>query len=776
MTDLLIAAAGDKAHDMMMTAATAIAMGAMLIVIARRLGIPAIVLLLCGGIMLGPDFWTRVAAPLLSGLAGHLGAGDDIINWLLHSHAPVQPEALGDGLLVIVSLAIGLILFEGGLTLDITGYREAPTMIKRLLSLGVVVTWFGTTLAIWWIFRLFEVEMSWKVAIISGSLVIVTGPTVIAPLLKRINITSKLHNILHWEGVLIDPLGVFIALLCYEWVSQQSGMNALLNLGIRVGVGLGVGVVGGFLLTTFVRRKLVPEEMVNVFSLGFAVAIFALAELARSETGLLSVTVAGFVFGLSSSSKLKQVKQFKAEITDLLIGMLFILLASRLEFDQFREFGWAGVLAVATVLLVIRPISIFLCSMGIEDMRTREKMLLSWIAPRGIVAASMASLVAINLGDRFVETFTYSVIIATIVLQGSTAGLFARMLGLKREKPRGWMIVGAHVFSRRLAEFITRSTTVPVILIDSGSRAVREARSEGLNAIVADARDISLADRLEFQGIGRVVALTDNEDLNARVCTNWAEVVGSGNVYRGDPSDRRGPGEAEQDEEEVQSGTVVLARLPRPSLLSGEIMRGDSTVIIVDHDAESPAPVPASSIPVLAIESDDDVQFDPDPDGTSGKMMYIHRRSDYLMRSIRPELITTLAAESLPDLFAKLVDRVVKVHPALPREETIDELLERESAFPTVLGHGVAVPHTYSKALDDRICALAQIPEGMIFGDEQGERVELVFLLLSPQGDPEGHLATLAEIARLVIRPDVRNRLMVATSPLEVIRIIREER
>ena len=188
----MLLASSDPAHAMMLTMTTAVAAGAMLVVIARRLSLPAIVLLLLGGVALGPT-----------------GMG------------LVEPARLGDGLRVIVSIAIGLILFEGGLTLDLQGYRSAPRMIKRLLTAGVLVTWLVTAAALWLVARL---EPGY--AVIAGSLVIVTGPTVIAPLLKRIRIRSKPHSILHWEGVLIDPVGVFVALMCFEWISEGGGQAA----------------------------------------------------------------------------------------------------------------------------------------------------------------------------------------------------------------------------------------------------------------------------------------------------------------------------------------------------------------------------------------------------------------------------------------------------------------------------------------------------------------------------------------------------------------------
>jgi NhaP-type Na+/H+ or K+/H+ antiporter/mannitol/fructose-specific phosphotransferase system IIA component (Ntr-type) len=689
----------------------------------------------------------------------------------------VQPDELGAGLRVIVSLAVGLILFEGGLTLEIEGYRSAPTMIKRLLTIGVLTTWLGGALVI-----MLVLDVAPRNALLAASLVIVTGPTVVAPLLRRIQVAPRLHGILHWEGVLIDPLGVFIALLCFEYVvSGESGLGVLGNLGARLAAGIGYGVAGGALITWLLRRKIVPEDMVNVFALAGAVLIFGLGEWTRPEAGLLSTTVAGFVFGLTGPVHVKQVRQFKADITDLLIGTLFILLSARLTLDQFADFGARGVLIVAIMMLVVRPVSVALCSWGL-DLSLRERAFLAWVAPRGIVAASMASLISISMAarpgaatdaGRLVESFTYSVIVATIVFQGLTAGPLARVLGLKRPEPVGWLIVGAHAVSRRLAWFLARAAQVPVLLVDTNTRAVREARAEKLAALAADARDVALQERPEFQGVGRVLALTDNEDLNVRLCQIWGEVLGPDRVFRGNPTGAepvRGDGADAR-----AAGRVVWPRCPKPSILSGEIQRREARLVEVEgrrRDLES------SGIPLAAV-IDGRLVIDPrealEQAGEASVIrgLYLERRADYLGRAVRPELVTTITAGSVPEMLRRMVDLVSALAPKLPAEEIHEELREREAAFPTALGHGVAVPHAFSSVITERLCAIARLPEGLDVGAADGEPVRLVFLLISPAGDPEGHLATLAEIARLVFDEHVRTRLIEAPSPTEVVRIVR---
>ncbi|MCP3906104.1 MAG: PTS transporter subunit EIIA [Planctomycetes bacterium] len=729
-------------HRVLLTMAAAIAGGVMLIVIARRLNLPGIVLLLLGGIIMGPE----------------------VLGW-------VDPHGLGGGLRVVVAMSVGLILFEGGLTLDVDGYRTAPAMIKRLLTVGVVITWLGTAAALHLVLGL-----ALPYAIVSASLVIVTGPTVIAPMLKRLRVNPKLHGILHWEGVLIDPIGVLIAVLCFEWIIGEKGSTgALVSLMLRVVAGLGIGVIGGLLIGFLVRRKVVGDETVNVFALGGAVLVFGLAELIQAEAGLLAVTAAGFIFAGSGAARVRDVRRFKGEITDLLIGTLFILLAARLDLEQFRTFGLGGAAVVAIVMVVIRPVSIIICSWGL-DLSGREKALLSWVAPRGIVAASMASLIAIEMerageGDigRFVESFTYSVIIATIVIQGLTAGPLVRLLGLERPQLRGWMIVGAHALGRRLASFLRRSANVPVVLVDSNNRAVHEARRDGAVAVAGDARDTALQDRVELQGVGNVLALTDNDDLNVRLCQIWGEIVGSERVFRCRASDVP----HREDDDEI-AGHLVWPDLPKPSLVSAELSRLEATTREGAGDA---AALRRFATPIATVTESGGLRLDvdqlgPDDPRPSGPTLFLRRTADYLRRTLRAELIGPSSATDLRSLFEELVTRAIALQPDLPRDSVVLDLLEREAAAPTAIGHGIAIPHAYCRQLDTRLCAVARLDEEVPFETPDGEPVRIVLMILSPQGDPEGHLATLAEIARILSDAETRAALADARSPAVIMRLL----
>lgn len=710
---------------MLVSVGLAFAAGIPLVTIARRIGLPPILLLTAAGVLIGPGVW-----------------GDAAL---------VDPADLGRGLEVLVALAVGLILFEGGLTLDRGVLREAPVVITRLLTVGVFVTLLVGTLAL-----VFLADRPWREALLGASLVVVTGPTVIGPLLKRVRLNERLHGILHWEGVVIDPIGVFVALLCFEIAisDQAGGWTAIVDLVVRVLGGSIIGIIGGRILLWLHRRDLVPPDLTNVFTLSVAVGVFTVAEAIQSEAGVLAATVAGYTLGFQRPERLRHLRAFKEEIVFLLIGALFILLAGRLDFERFESFGFGGLLAVLAMIFIARPLSILFCTWG-SDLGMNERAFLAWVAPRGIVAASMASLFALALersnpdGGGFVETFTWSVILATILLQATTAGPLAGLLGLRRKHPKGWIIVGAHSLGRRIAQFATTQAKVPVLLIDQNKRAIREARAEGLIAIEQDARRPELAERADFARYGNLLALTDNEDLNVRLCDIWTDMLGQANVWRwgGEKSD---------------GGTRFAGRLPRPGLVSAELERGDAK-FVVDPNEHGAGMYRIASV----LDEAMDLSI---PEEGSLLGLHLIREADYFRQSFLPDGFGALDSRGIEDILNELVNRLVQARPELNREEILADLLSREQLNPTFVGDGVCIPHTHARGLDERVCVLGIAPEGTTYGPHQ---VRLVFLLISPTGDPEAHLATLAEIGRTCLDASIRKALMDAKSGTEALGVIR---
>ncbi len=698
----------------------AVGAGCLLTVLSRRLQLPTIVLLLGGGFALGAE-------------------GLGVLN----------PNELGEYLPMIVSLAVGLILFEGGLTLDLKDFTQTSPVIKRLLSVGVLVTWLGAAATA---FLVFDISPSF--ALLMGSLIIVTGPTVIVPLLRRIRVHQKLGSILHWEGVLIDSIGVFIAILCFEWVVEGGGTVALPNFLIRIVSGVGLGVLGGYLIYGAMRNGWIPDNIINAFALASAMLIFGLTELVKPEAGLLSVTIAGLIVGLKKPRQIREVKAFKAEITDLLIGMLFLLLVSRLQIEQFIEFfriggGWV----LFSVILVIRPLSVALSSFG-TPLNLREKALLSWVAPRGVVAASMASLFALSLASKenpvgdpaLLESFVYSVICATVLIQGFSSGLVARALKLQRPAPNDWVIIGAHYFGRELAKHLGRRKEQAVILLDTNARNISIAREEGLTALHRDgleAEKLYGNEQMLF-GTGFVLALTDNVELNQLLMQRWAARIGSESVFGWIPSSS--PMQADE-----MTGTGVFGDLSRPAVIGSELMQGESDFELVRWEEGKTLPsgdwhplfirrgkalraLPCDAALKEYVKAEDEV-------------ICLRRSEGFLLRALQSGGFVRLGADSIDTLNTQLANVATEQIRALDRETLLADLGTQEKAFPAFLGHGIAIPHVYSERLDFRVCFVGSLREGLEVPG-QDEAVTFVFFLLSPAGDTEGHLATLAEIAR----------------------------
>lgn len=706
------------------TIVVAMSVGVLLIALARRLGVPAIVLLLGGGVAMGP-----------------VGLGF------------VEPSSLGDGLEVMVALLVGIVLFEGGLTLQLDGYRSAPKVITRLLSVGVVVTWVTSAVAIWLI-----TGRAFTFCLIAASLIIVTGPTVVGPLLRRIRVNERLHHILQWEGVLIDPIGVFIAILCFEALALQRGGMALLDFAQRIGVGIGLGVLGGFVCYFALHKRLIPEGMAGVGTLGLSVLLFGGTELLAPEAGLLSMTIAGFIVGWRRPASLPAVRKFKEELTELAIGMLFLLLTARLELAQFVKFGWSGVAIVAAIIFVVRPVAVIASTWG-TTLTLRERAFLSWIAPRGIVAASMASLFAIELerigvaDSRFVESFTYAVILGTIVLQGGTAGLVARLLDVTRVRPAGWLLIGAHHWARTIARYLMARGAGPVLLVDVNRRHVQNAEREGLSVVKDDAFDVeSIQRREELAAVGNMLALTPNEELNVMLARRWRDVFGEKNCYRwgtaaGMPGADRG------------AGTKVWTGLPSPAVVASELDHGEARALA------SPEARDAERQPAYRLFSETKEGVTIDVKGVEqtptrdGEALFLAREASLLLRCLQSDLTYDTTASSKEELLREAFARASDTLGVTLPDEVLSQLLEREASMPAVLTGGVAVPHAFASELDRQVCVVVRHASGLKWFAPTEEPVRLVFLILSPAGAHARHLAVLADLARLMTSEDLQKRL-----------------
>lgn len=471
-----------------LTVALALAAGVIAQSVARHLRVPGIVVLLAVGVVLGPD---------VAGL--------------------IQPDGLGPALLTLVGFAVAVILFEGGMNLNLRRLRREARSIRQLVTLGALVTAVGGTLAAKLI-----LGWSWRPSVLFGTLVIVTGPTVITPLLRRIKVQRSVATVLEAEGVLIDAVGAIVAIVALEVALSPSGASlakGVLAVVSRLGFGVVFGLVGGLLLALVLRfRNLVPEGLENVFTLSLVLALYQGSNAILTESGIASVTIAGLVVGNARSHVQKDLLEFKEQLTVLLIGMLFVLLAADVRLAEVRALGVRGLLTVAALMLVVRPLNVVAGTWG-TDLNWRQKAFMGWIGPRGIVAAAVASLFAVELerhgleGGGALRAMVFLVIAVTVVVSGLTGGLAARALGLKRPTDQGWVILGANEVGRLLGG-VLKDAGEEVLVIDANPDACNVTQASGLRCLYGNALEERTLQRAEIDIRAGVVALTPNEEVN----------------------------------------------------------------------------------------------------------------------------------------------------------------------------------------------------------------------------------------------------------------------
>lgn len=476
--------------DPKLTFALALLAGMVAQSLARHLRLPGIVLLLVAGVALGPD-----------------GFG-----W-------IQPRELGDGLYAIVDFAVAIILFEGGLNLQLSRLRREGTSIRRLITLGAFVTLVGGAYAA-------HVWLDWGLmsSLLFGGLVVVTGPTVVGPLVSELRLKPRVSTVLEAEGVLIDPIGAILAVVILRLaLSGDPGSLFLEHSGAglaRIAAGSILGIVAGFGLARMLRiSRLLPEGLENVSVLASVLLLYAGAEALLSQSGVLAVTVAGVVVGNTRTPVERDLREFKDQLTVMLIGLLFVMLAADVRYEQVEALGWAGFGVVATLVLVVRPLGVWLSTLGSELTRG-ERVFIAWVAPRGIVAAAIASLVAADLeragisGGIELRALVFLTIAVTVTLAGLTAGPVGNLLGVRLGKRDTVAILSTQVLGLALAGELRRGG-VPVVLLDSNPAGIRRAEEAEFTVIYGNALQESVMQRARFGFVRTVVSLTANRTLNS---------------------------------------------------------------------------------------------------------------------------------------------------------------------------------------------------------------------------------------------------------------------
>ncbi|MBT8461405.1 MAG: sodium:proton antiporter [Gemmatimonadetes bacterium] len=479
--------------------------------IAWRVGLPSILILLLFGLVAGP--FTGLLDP-------------DVV--------------FGDLLFPVVSVSVAIILFEGGTSLRLQELRQVGRVVTSLVTLGALVTWTLATLSAHYV-----LQTDLGPALLLGAILVVTGPTVIVPLLRQMRPSPQVGNALKWEGILIDPIGAVLAVLVFE-VLLAGGFEVAWTVGAlglltTVVIGVVLAAAGAGLMIWVLNRRWVPEYLQSPLSLTLVVGAFAVSNSLQPESGLLTVTLMGMVMANQKTVNVRHIVEFKENLRVLLISSLFIILAARLDMADLRAVGVPEIAFVGGLIFVVRPVAVGLATLG-SDFNWRERLVLGWVAPRGIVAAAVASLFALELaqhgfpGASQLASITFLVIIATVLVYGFSAAPLARRLGVALPAPQGVLFVGAHPWVREIAHEL-QELGFQVRLADTNRRNIKQTRLAGLPIYFGSSLTEGALDSIDLAGIGNLLALTANDEVNSLTGLNFSEVLGADSVFQLPPED-----------------------------------------------------------------------------------------------------------------------------------------------------------------------------------------------------------------------------------------------
>ena len=493
--------------DLLLYLALIPAMGVAAQWLAWRTSLPGILLLLLFGVILGqfvqPDEF------LASVTGGDKSAGPSL-------------------LFPLVSLSVAVIMFEGGLSLKLSELREAGSAALRLCTVGAAITFVFVAIA-----AHFILGFDWELAFLLGGILTVTGPTVIGPLLRQVRPSKRVASTLKWEGIVIDPIGAVLAVLVFEHLlhAEHASLGAASAMLLKtVVIGTVLGIAGGALMSLALKKFWVPDQLHGVMALAIGLILFAVSNRFAHESGLITVTIMGLWLTNQKHLVIEHIIEFQENLRTLLIGCLFVVLGSRVNLEDIYAIGLPGIGFLIVLILLIRPISVFGSLLG-SPLDKNEQGFIAALAPRGIVAAAVSSVFALEMerlgvpGAGQLATVTFLVIVGTVAIYGLAASPIARWLGLANQSINGVLIAGADQWVRDFATEL-KSAGVSVLLVDTNYNKISKARVAGLDAECANILNEHVVEDLPLAGIGRLLAMTQNDEVNSlavRECTHMFE-------------------------------------------------------------------------------------------------------------------------------------------------------------------------------------------------------------------------------------------------------------
>lgn len=493
---------------LLLSIACAAGFGLLVLTFATRFGIPAIMPLLLAGLVLGPDG----------------------LNW-------VRPGEFGAGLGVFVKLCVAIILFEGALNLRWADLRQSASDVRNLVTTGAVITWAGGVLASHYV-----ADLSWPISLLFGALVTVTGPTVVQPLVRRLHLPRPVRTTLEGEAILIDPIGAFLAVAILEILLGATAPrppNPLIYLWSYVGrfvLGAAVGVAGGLIVSRAMKvPALLRSEVSQAIALAGVWAAVGVSEALMPESGILAAVAMGLVVQRSSVPEERQLRHFKGQLTILGLGMLFILLAANVPISSLKAEASAGVIVALWLVLAVRPLAVFI-SLRESTQDWRARTFIASISPRGIIAASVASVFAFALlhagvqdGGRLLP-LTFLTIMVSVAVSALMGPVMAWALGLRSMEGKRIVIVSAGAVAREIAG-IMKDKGRPVVLIDRNAEHVQRARDKGLDVLQGNALENGELERAGAAEAETLLAVTPNPEVNVLAAHLARDVYGIALAY-----------------------------------------------------------------------------------------------------------------------------------------------------------------------------------------------------------------------------------------------------
>ncbi len=490
----------------------------------------------------------------------------------------VDPDALfGDMLFPFISLSVAVILFEGSLTLKISELKEIGSVVRNMVTYGALINAAITTVAVHYL-----TGITWPLAALFGAIMVVTGPTVIVPLLRTVKPNARISNTLRWEGIVIDPLGALFAVVVFEWiVAQQAGDGwgrISLSFIQTIISGTAIGAVVGHLFGLVLRHHLLPEYLHNFAALAIVCGAFAGAEEMQHESGLLAVTVMGMWLANMKDVNTEDILNFKESLTVVLVSSLFIVMAARVDFAAFKVLGWGGVGVLLTIQLLSRPIKVFFSTLG-SVLTPQECLLIAWVGPRGIVAAAVTALFALKLEhlgfyqSNLLVPLAFAVIMGTVVIQSATARILAIALDVAEPDTRGYVIVGANPVARAIANAL-QTAGYRVLLSDTYWDNISAARMDNLPTFYGSLLSEHADTHLDLVGLGGMLGLSHHADRNNLAILKYRNEFGPQNVYSLATRADTAAASAKHIASERHRGGILFGVDMTYSKLSGMIAKG----------------------------------------------------------------------------------------------------------------------------------------------------------------------------------------------------------